>query len=118
MSHIIHRRSDAAIPVERPSVRIEDNADHNRFDLFVDDDLVGILGYRFGDGDDAAGDESVVALMHTVVKEEYGDRGWAGVLVRASLNTARDRDWRIVPICTYVRRYLAQHPEFLDLVVD
>lgn len=38
--------------------------------------------------------------------------------MRASLNTARDRDWRIVPICTYVRRYLAQHPEFLDLVVE
>ncbi|MCZ4521451.1 GNAT family N-acetyltransferase [Rhodococcus ruber] len=116
MSHIISRRSIPAAPVERPVVRIEDDADHSRFDLFVDDELVGILGYRFGDGD--AGDSCVVALMHTVVKEEYGDRGWAGVLVRASLNTARDRQWRIVPICTYVRRYLAQHEEFLDLIAD
>jgi len=116
MSHIISRRSVPATPVERPVVRIEDNVDHSRFDLFVDDELVGILGYRFGDGD--AGEGRVVALMHTVVKEEYGDRGWAGVLVRASLNTARDRQWRIVPICTYVRRYLAQHEEFLDLIAE
>ncbi|OZC97280.1 N-acetyltransferase [Rhodococcus sp. 06-235-1A] len=116
MSHIIPRRIDTVIPVERPVVRIEDDVDHNRFDLFVDDELVGILGYRFGDGD--VGENRVVALMHTVVKEEYGDRGWAGVLVRASLNTARDRQWRIVPICTYVRRYLAQHQEFLDLIVE
>ncbi|MDV6262870.1 GNAT family N-acetyltransferase [Rhodococcus yunnanensis] len=116
MSHIISRHSVPATPVERPVVRIEDDVDHSRFDLFVDDELVGILGYRFGDGD--VGDGRVVALMHTVVKEEYGDRGWAGVLVRASLNTARDRQWRIVPICTYVRRYLAQHEEFLDLIAE
>jgi predicted GNAT family acetyltransferase len=94
-----------------PAVRIEDNVTHNRFDLFVGDDLVGILGYR--DGESGA-----VAFMHTVVKEDYGDRGWAGVLVRGALNTARDRDWRIVPVCTYVRRYLARNPEFLDLVAD
>lgn len=117
MSHILPRRVHGPAPVDRPAVRIEDDVDHNRFDLFVDDELVGILGYRFGEGDDG-GVGPVVALMHTVVKEEYGDRGWAGVLVRASLNTARDRQWRIVPICTYVRRYLAQHEEFMDLVVE
>ena len=91
------------------AVRIEDNVTHSRFDLFVADELIGILGYR--DGEDGA-----VAFMHTVVVEDYGDRGWAGVLVRGALNTARDRGWRIVPICTYVRRYLARRPEFLDLV--
>jgi GNAT superfamily N-acetyltransferase len=117
MSHILPRRADTAPPIDRPVVRIEDDVDHHRFDLFVDDELVGILGYRFGEGVDDGGGP-VVALMHTVVKEEYGDRGWAGVLVRASLNTARDRQWRIVPICTYVRRYLAQHHEFLDLIAE
>lgn len=116
MSHILPRRADTAQSADRPVVRIEDDVDHQRFDLVVDDELVGILGYRFGEGGDSA--SPVVALMHTVVKEEYGDRGWAGVLVRASLNTARDRQWRIVPICTYVRRYLAQHEEFLDLVAE
>ena len=50
MSHIISRRADAVTPVERPVVRIEDDVDHSRFDLFVDDELVGILGYRSGDG--------------------------------------------------------------------
>ncbi len=91
------------------AVRIEDNTAHNRFDLFVGEELVGILGYR--DADDGS-----IAFMHTVVKEDFSDRGWAAVLVRGALNTARDRQWRIVPICTYVQRYLARNPEFLDLV--
>lgn len=99
---------DAAVTA---AVRIEDNQAHCRFDLFVGEELVGILGYRDAEGD-------AVAFMHTVVKEEFGDRGWAAVLVRASLNTARDRSWRIVPICTYVRGYLAKNPEFLDLVAE
>lgn len=105
-----HKNTELTSPsVVLPAVRIEDNVAHNRFDLFVADDLVGILGYR--DADDGA-----IAFMHTVVKEEFGDRGWAGVLVRGALNTARDRGWKIVPICTYVRRYLARNPDFLDLV--
>lgn len=93
----------------RAAVCIEDNCNHNRFDLFVRDELVGSLGYRVTD-------EGSVAFMHTVVKEEFGDRGWAGVLVRGALNTARDREWKIVPICTFVRRYLTRNPEFVDLV--
>lgn len=91
------------------TVRIEDNSAHNRFDLFVADELIGILGYR-------ELDDGTIAFMHTVVKEEFGDRGWAGILVRGAMNTAQDRGWRIVPICTYVRRYLARNPEFLGLV--
>ncbi|MGA9871183.1 MAG: GNAT family N-acetyltransferase [Rhodococcus sp. (in: high G+C Gram-positive bacteria)] len=107
-----HRPLDSAhAPTATAAVRIEDNVTHNRFDLFVADELVGILGYRdAGDG--------TIAFMHTVVKEDFGDRGWAGVLVRGALNTAHDRGWRIVPICTYVRRYLARNPELLDLVAD
>lgn len=105
-----HNKVDLSNPLAvASSVRIEDNAAYSRFDLFVGDDLIGILGYRDADDDS-------VAFMHTVVKEEFGDRGWAGVLVRGALNTARDRGWRIVPICTYVRRYLARNPEYLDLV--
>lgn len=105
-----HNKADLSNPpAVASSVRIEDNAAYGRFDLFVGDDLVGILGYREADNE-------AVAFMHTVVKEEFGDRGWAGVLVRGALNTARDRGWRIVPVCTYVRRYLARNPEYLDLV--
>ncbi|OZC51705.1 N-acetyltransferase [Rhodococcus sp. RS1C4] len=92
------------------SVRIVDNAEHHRFDLFVGGELIGILGYR------RSGSDAAVAFMHTVVTEDFGDRGWAGVLVRGALNTARDRGWSILPVCTYVQRYLARNPEFLDLV--
>jgi hypothetical protein len=99
--------------------QVEDNPAHSRFDLWVGDELVGILGYRRLDGMDGpptAG--TVVALMHTVVKEEYGDRGWAAVLVHEVLEESRVRGWRLHPVCTYVRRYLGSHTEYLALLDD
>ena len=100
-----------------PSAEVSINTDQNRFELRLNGDLVGIIGYYEVEGSLKRGSRArVVSFMHTVVKEDFSDRGWAAVLVRGALNTARDRQWRIVPICTYVRRYLARNPEFLDLV--
>ncbi|EKT77239.1 hypothetical protein WSS_A38687 [Rhodococcus opacus M213] len=99
--------------------RVLDNPAHERFDLWVGDELVGILGYR--DEDDIPGFTAkpgeVVAFMHTVVKEEFGGRGLAAILVGEALSSARRRGWKVRPICTYVQRYLALHPEHLDVLV-
>ncbi|MFE3292069.1 GNAT family N-acetyltransferase [Rhodococcus sp. NPDC059234] len=104
--------------------RVEDNPSHSRFDLWVGDELVGILGYRSGRDDPGAplsggpqgADPEVVALMHTVVKEDFGGRGWAAILVREVLEESRVRGWRLRPVCTYVQRYLGTHTEFLGLI--
>lgn len=98
---------------------VVDNPAHERFDLWLGDDIIGILGYR--DEDDIPGFTAkpgeVVAFMHTVVEEEYGGRGLAAVLVREGFAAARVKGWRVRPICTYVRRYLSTHPEEHDLLV-
>ncbi|MGW4480520.1 GNAT family N-acetyltransferase [Rhodococcus triatomae] len=99
--------------------QVDDNPAHSRFDLWVGDELVGILGYRRLDGIDAPpAPGTAVALMHTVVKEEYGNRGWASVLVHEVLEECRVRGWRLHPVCTYVQRYLGTHTEYLALIDD
>ncbi|WP_246098104.1 GNAT family N-acetyltransferase [Rhodococcus spelaei] len=115
-----------AEPADPALARVEDNPSHSRFDLWVGDELVGILGYRTASddldaspaGDVPGGDPQVVALMHTVVKEDFGGRGWAAILVREVLEESRVRGWRLRPVCTYVQRYLGTHTEFLALVDD
>lgn len=116
--HAAHPATVVA-PADPHLAHVEDNPAHARFDLWVGDDLVGILGYRRLDDVDAppvAGTR--VALMHTVVKEDYGGRGWAAVLVHEVLEECRVRGWRLHPVCTYVRRYLGEHPEYLGLLDD
>ncbi|WP_137724054.1 GNAT family N-acetyltransferase [Prescottella subtropica] len=100
----------AARPVTDDAVRVVDNPARERYELWVGDDLVGLLGYHR----DTAG--GVLTLLHTVIDEDHGGRGWAAVLVAAVLDRARRDDVRIRPVCTYVARYLGLHPECGDLV--
>lgn len=103
-----------------PSLQIVENTAQDRFELWLDGELTGILGYSFEGGDcrpGKAGSGCVVGLMHTVVMEDNWHRGLAAVLVRHTLDTARERGWRIRPVCTYVQGFLGKNPEYADLVV-
>lgn len=101
------------------SVEVSDNADQNRFELRLNGDLVGILGYYDTERPSGVpgGSHPVVDFLHTVIVEDFGHRGLAGVLVGGALDEARLRGWRVRPVCTYVQRFLAAHPDYLDLTV-
>lgn len=106
--------------INNTDITLVDNPSHERFELLAGDELVGILGYRDEDEILGCGAEAgdVVAYMHTVVKEEYGGQGMAAVLVQFSMDCAREREWSVRPVCSYVQRYLGEHPEYLDLLVE
>jgi predicted GNAT family acetyltransferase len=57
-----------------------------------------------------------VILDHTFVPDELRGRGLAAGLVRAALDEARQRSWRIIPRCSYVDEFIKRNPEFTDLV--
>ncbi|WP_024795828.1 GNAT family N-acetyltransferase [Tomitella biformata] len=107
--------------VGTPSLQIIENTAQDRFELWVEGDLVGIIGYSV-EGDDCtpgrAGAGCVVALMHTVVMEDYWHRGLAAVLVRHTLDTAVERGWRIQPVCTYVQAFVGKNPDYASLLVE
>ncbi|WP_305092604.1 GNAT family N-acetyltransferase [Prescottella sp. R16] len=104
---------------DTPRADVTDNTDQNRFELRLNGDLVGIVGYydttlvgRRGTG---AG-TPIVSFMHTVVVEDFGHRGLAAVMVRDALDRARGYGWRVRPVCTYVQRFVDAHPEYRDLM--
>ncbi|MGX5659930.1 GNAT family N-acetyltransferase [Castellaniella ginsengisoli] len=61
-------------------------------------------------------DGAVASFTHTGVPAAVGGRGIAADLVRAGLDTARARGWRVRPLCSYVAAYVKRHPEYQDLV--
>ena len=58
------------------------------------DDLLAFLSYAYED--------NAVVMDHTYVPAEFRGRGVATTLVRAALDEARRRNWRIVPRCSFV----------------
>ena len=108
---------------DRATAEVTNNAAQSRFELWLNGDLVGILGYY--DMDTPAGPSRtkrptgvpVVSFLHTVIVEDFGHRGLAAVMARRALDAARGYGWRVRPVCTYLQRFIAANPEYRDIVV-
>ncbi len=103
-----------------PALDLVENTSQDRFELRVGDDLIGILGYSVetpGVTAANAGQGVQVAFMHTVIMEDHWNRGLAAELVEYALVTARERGWRVRPVCTYVQRFLTKNPDFAGITV-
>ena len=57
-----------------------------------------------------------MVIDHTGVPDAIGGRGIAGILVKAALDLARARGWRVMPACSYSAAYVQRHPEYADLI--
>lgn len=59
-----------------------------------------------------------VMFSHTYVPPALRGQGVAAELVRVALDWARARGLKVMPACSYVRRYMRGHPETLDLMAE
>jgi uncharacterized protein len=83
--------------------RVVDNPDAERYELYVGDELAGLIAYTRRNG--------TVTLLHTEVSSDFEGHGLGGKLVAAALEDLRERGLEMVPVCPFVRSYLRRHPE-------
>jgi predicted GNAT family acetyltransferase len=62
-----------------------------------------------------AGDKTLV-FSHTYVPPELRGRGIAEELVRQALDDVRQRGYKVIPSCWYVRVYIDRHSQYQDLL--
>ncbi|MFN2316235.1 MAG: GNAT family N-acetyltransferase [Gemmatimonadales bacterium] len=63
-------------------------------------------------------DGGVMNILSTRVPQAARGRGTGGRLVETALTHAREQSWRIIPSCGYVRAWVAEHPEYRDLLAS
>lgn len=85
------------------------NREDHRYELTVDDHTA-FAEYRL--------DTPIIVFTHTVVPEALRGQGIGSKLIEAALKDVRKRDLKVVPLCTFVRRYINEHPEMEDLLAD
>ena len=79
-----------------------------RLDLLSRDEEAELIYTRVG--------PKLIDLQHTYVPDGARGHGVADALAKAAFDFARERGFRVVPTCPFVRRWLATHPEELKLV--
>ena len=89
---------------------VVDVPERGRFEIRYGDRVVGLASYHV-DGD-------VMTLPHTEVDPAMGGRGMGTALVAGVLSAARERGLHVLPYCSFVRHYIQQHPEDVDLVAE
>jgi predicted GNAT family acetyltransferase len=96
--------------VTSDDVRVVDNPDKARFEIYLGDALAGFVIYELEPG--------VITFIHTEVDPAFNGKGLGGQLVSQALDSARERRLAVVPLCPFVNRYIQRHPAYADLVAS
>ena len=86
---------------------VTDNRSEHEFELVVDGHRA-VAAYQMED--------DTIVFTHTVVPEAIEGRGVGSRLIRAALDSARDRKLKVIPQCPFVAAYIERHPEYRDLL--
>ena len=89
------------------AIEVRNNVARSRYELAIDDQLVGIADYR------VVGD--VVVFPHTEIERTRRGQGLGAQLVQYALDDVRATNRRVEPQCWYVAEFIAEHPEYADL---
>ena len=104
------QRTEPGTPPDRGApLRIADAPERQRYEAHLADALAGVLEYVVR--------RDRIILVHTEVSPDFEGRGVAAALTRLALDDARTVGRRVIVACPYVKRYLARHPEDMDIVV-
>jgi predicted GNAT family acetyltransferase len=86
---------------------LRDNQAAGRYELDIDGETV-FANYRLQDG--------VLTILWVESPLPLRGTGAAGRLMKLLGKEARDRNWRVVPVCGYAAAWLRRSPEYRDLV--
>lgn len=86
---------------------VRDNTARSRYELIVDEQVIGIADYRI-DGDQ-------VIFPHTEILAHLRGRGYGARLVQGALDDVRAAGRTVVARCWFVAQFLDEHPEYADL---
>ncbi|HLI74840.1 MAG TPA: GNAT family N-acetyltransferase [Acidimicrobiales bacterium] len=89
-------------------VRVADNVEANRYEVFLDGSLAGFANYRRT--------PKVVIFLHTEIDPAFEGHGLGSALARAALEGARAAGERVIARCPFIAAYIERHPEYADLV--
>jgi predicted GNAT family acetyltransferase len=88
--------------------RLEHAPERGRYELLDESGVVAFASIE------ERGRDTVI--YHTEVDRSRRGQGIGGELVARVLQNLRERDRRAVPACSFVRRFMVEHPDYSDVL--
>jgi len=88
--------------------KVRHDEEQQRYVLEINGQLLGFAQYH------EEGDRQI--FTHTEIDDSLSGKGMGSMLVRESLDDARQRGKRIVPVCEFIGAYVKKHPDWNDLL--
>jgi uncharacterized protein len=90
-------------------IDVRKNEDSNRYEAFIDGDRVGFAEYQLTD--------RLIVFTHTEVEDRCEGMGVGSTLAREALDDVRrDGSRQVLPLCPFIKSWIAHHPDYQDLV--
>jgi len=93
--------------IDLDSLEIHHNPQAERFEIRLGEHLA-VLEYHLDGGD--------LFFTHTGVPPALEGQGIGGRLAQAGLEYAKEKAYRVVPLCYFIDAYIRRHPEYQALV--
>ena len=87
-------------------LEVTHNPGENRFETWIDGYLSKL---------DYIQDDINFVITHVGVHPELRGQGVAGRIVQVSLEYAKEKSLRVIPMCSYAAAYIRRHPEYASL---
>lgn len=88
---------------------VQHDKDIKRFFVVIDG-KTSLLDYT------STPDSKTLDYFHTFVPPELRGQHIAEKIVKFALEYARENNYKIIPTCSFVRRYINHHPEYEKLI--
>ena len=82
------------------------NKAEDRFEAWIDGQLSKL---------DYIQDGNTIVMTHVGVHPEHRGQGVAGKLTEVALEYAKEKSFRVIPMCPYIATYIRRNPQYEDL---
>ena len=93
--------------IDVENLQVTHNPAENRFETWIDGYLSKL---------DYIQDGKNFVITHVGVHPELRGQGVAGKIVQVSLEYAKEKSLRVIPMCSYAAAYIRRHREYAELM--
>lgn len=94
------------MPIELNTLTVVHNEAEGQFETWIDGQLSKL---------DYMQDGNTMVITHVGVHPEHRGQGVAGKITEVALEYAKQKSYRVVPMCPYVATYIRRNRQYLEL---